>query len=117
MITRRASCSCGAFTLTCGGEPVACPRPAADGCGTPLAPCTTAGAPGQVCILGSTMVRGSNDPDLHLSFPRRAFYVSSFWLDVDEVTVALQTEAFTIVHRTLVMSPGDGPVTVFAFTK
>ena len=35
----------------------------------------------------------------------------------DEVTVALQTEAFTIIHRTLVMSPGDGPVTVFAFTK
>ncbi len=34
------------------------------------------------------MLRGSDDPDLNLSYPRRGFYISPFWLDVDEVTVA-----------------------------
>lgn len=33
------------------------------------------------------MLRGSNDADFELSYPRRAFYVSPFWLDVHEVTV------------------------------
>jgi hypothetical protein len=36
---------------------------------------------------------------------------------VDEVTVALQTESFSILHRTLTMLPGDGPITAFTFTK
>lgn len=34
------------------------------------------------------MFRGSDDPDFALSYPRRVFYVSPYWLDVDEVTVA-----------------------------
>ena len=97
----------GVCVLTCGGEPVACPHPAADACGTPLAPCTTAGAAGQVCIPGSTMLRGSNDPDLSLSYPRRAFYVSSFWLDVDEVTVARYRECVDVGACTEPPDPVD----------
>ncbi len=89
----------GVCVAACGGAALACPHadagrveltdagPGPVSCGAPLAPCTTPVADGQVCIAGSTMFRGSDDPDYGLSAPRRMFYVSAFWLDVDEVTV------------------------------
>ena len=80
---------CTARRVDCPTDVTAPTRPDAGGpsmCPMTEASCATEGGPDQICVPGGTFTLGSDDHDA--AAPAHEVYVSSFWLDRLEVTVA-----------------------------